>query len=171
MDVNFVVNLPAEQCKTLLTESIDRERYFPPYDFLYARKDIIGYLKGSAFRIRKRRHNMNSFAPLLYGEFLQEGNHTRIQGEFRMHPFIKPFEIFWFGFLIIFFVFNAIFVFPRVFSGEANLGHFMGLTIPILLVAFAVGLIKWGKSSGEPEKNYIISFLAHVYKLGNINNS
>src|SRR3954454_14071546 len=63
-----------------------------------------------------------------FGRFVASDHGTRIEGEFRMHPFVKIFMIVWFAFLGVF----SVIMLTAVLAGRAAIqgSAVLGLVIP-----------------------------------------
>ena len=67
-------------------------------------------------RLQQRRNHRNSFAPYLYGQFNAADGGTRVEDEFRLHPFAQIFMALWFSFLAVFAI--SVLVLPS--QGQAD---------------------------------------------------
>jgi hypothetical protein len=118
--------------------------------------------KPRAFASRKRRCYRNSFAPFFYGNFTPSDASTIIEGDFRMHPFVKTFMIFWFCFLAVFS--GAAFVLPSRGQPEAAGNRFLMLLVAVGMAAFGVGLVKFGRWLGVSEEQAMTAFLKKTFE-------
>jgi hypothetical protein len=118
---------------------------------------ILGKLRDTTFRLQKRRYYRNSFAPFFFGRLVASDGGTLIEGEFRMHPFVRVFMTVWFSFLGLF----SLTMLITVIAGraEAQRTAALGLVIPAGMAAFGVALIKFGRWLGRNEETAIIAFL------------
>src|SRR6185369_16315814 len=75
-----------------------------------------------------------------FGRFVASDDGTLIEGEFRMHPFVRIFMIVWFSFLGV----SSVIMLISVFAGQADVqdSPILGLVIPAGMVAFGVALVK-----------------------------
>ena len=87
MKVLFLVNSSPEEVKNKL------ERNLGPVKFKFlggykGRKQFIGSISESSFNIRLGAKYKNSFAPIFYGAFYEDGENTKVLGSFFIHPFV-----------------------------------------------------------------------------------
>lgn len=120
-------------------------------------REILGKIHEMSFRLQKRRYYRNSFAPFFYGRFKPANDGTVIEGEFKMHPFVRSFMTFWFSFLAVFVV--AALVLPSRGQPEATGGRILMLLAAGVFAAFGIGLVKFGQWLGLSERQTIANFL------------
>ena len=150
--------IPIEECKARLASSVDAERLGFSWSGYAGSRPILGRLRDTSFRLQKRRYYRNSFAPFFFGRFVASDGGTLIEGEFRMHPFVKVFMIVWFSFLG---VFSVTIVLTVAFAKPADVqgSSVLGLMIPAGMAAFGVALVKFGRWLGRSEETAIVAFL------------
>src|SRR5438034_1151738 len=88
--------IPIDECKTRLASAVDAERLAFAASGYAGSKPMLGKFRDATFRLQKRRCYRNSFAPFFFGRFVVSAGGTVIEGDFRMHPFVRVFMIFWF---------------------------------------------------------------------------
>ncbi len=158
--MNWYTRLPVEECNARLRAGIDPERLAFSWSGFAGSKPILGKVRDSGFRLRKRRYYKNDLAPFFYGRFVPEGSSTRIEGEFKMHPVARVFVIVWFSFLACLFVIASIpFVKGRQ---DADVGT---LLASIGLAAFGIVLIKFGRWLARGEGRAIVAFLESTLEV------
>jgi hypothetical protein len=156
-DLKFHTPLSPEQCRSRLEASVDIQKLAFTRSGYAGTRDIIAKFSSSSFRLQKRRNHRNSFAPFFYGRFIPMDNGTRVEGEFRMHPFTRGFMVFWFGFLFLFT--TLAFVFPANTHPGHEHDRFMLLFMPALMAAFGVALVRGGNWLARKEQTAIVEFL------------
>jgi len=149
--------IPIEECKARLASNVDAERLGLSWSGYSGSRPILGKLRDNSFRLQKRRYYRNSFAPFFFGRFVASDGGTLIEGEFRMHPFVKVFMIVWFSFLGVFALIMLISAFAR--RADVQGSAVLGLMMPAGMAAFGVALVKFGKWLGRNEETAIIAFL------------
>ena len=155
-------SLSVAQCQARLASSTDAVRLAISWSGYAGSKEILGKIRGTGFRLQKRRNYRNSFAPLFYGQFIGTDDGTTIEGEFRMHRFTRVFIVCWFSFIGLF----DIAVLALISRGEP--GALAGGTLLLLssgvLAAFGVGLLKFGQRLAHGEQQVILSFLRSTFE-------
>jgi hypothetical protein len=149
--------IPIEECKARLALSVDAERLGFSWSGYAGSRPILGKLRDTTFRLQKRRYYRNSFAPFFFGRFVASNDGTLIEGEFRMHPFVRVFMIVWFSFLGV----PSVIMLISVFAGQADVqgSPILGLVIPAGMAVFGVALVKFGRWLGRSEETAIVAFL------------
>ena len=149
--------IPIHECKTRLASAVDAERLALSMSGYAGSKPILGKLRDATFRLQKRRYYRNSFAPFFFGRFVASAGGTFIEGNFRMHLFVRVFMMFWFSFLAVFAVMAL--VLPSGGQPEAPWGKAPLLLGAVAMAAFGVGLVKFGGWLGHGEERAIVDFL------------
>jgi len=119
--------------------------------------EVVGEFRGPAFRLHTKKYYSNSFTPFFYGKLTEADGGTVLEGDFRLHPFIRLFLLFWISFLLIFAA-SAIIVPPQPHPASGlNRGLFyMGLA---LLTVLGIGFVQFGRWLARGEREVIHSFL------------
>jgi hypothetical protein len=146
-----------EECKARLVSAVDAERFGLSFSGYGGSKPILGKIGDNSFRLQKRRYYRNSFAPFFFGRFVPSDTGTVIEGEFRMHPFINGFMIFWFSFLA--FLFVTMLASSITGQGFVEGSRFLVPVIPVGLALFGIVFLKVGRWLGKGEEKDIIAFL------------
>jgi len=151
-----------EECRARLTAGVDEERLAFSWSGHAGSKPILGKLGETGFRLQKRRYYRNEYAPFFYGRFVSSDRGTLIEGEFRLHPFVRAFMIFWFSFLALF----TALVLVQSATGrpgvQADTGRLLG--IALFLGVFGVALVKFGRWLGRGEERAIVAFLKTTFE-------
>ena len=153
--VKLQTHIPIDDCKSRLAASMDAERLAFSRSGYAGSKEILGKIRGTGFRLQKRRYYRNSFAPYFYGRLEAADGGTRIEGEFKMHPAARIFMTFWFSFLALFAA--AALILPS--QGQPEAGRLPFLAVAAFMAAFGVGLIKFSRWLARGEKVAIMDFL------------
>jgi hypothetical protein len=148
---------PIDVCRTRLASAVDPERWAFTRSGYAGAKPILGKLLDTTFRLQVRRGYRNSFAPFFFGRFVASASGTIVEGDFRMHPFVKGFMFFWFSFLAVFAAIAL--VLPSRGQPEAPWGRAALLIGAAVMGAFGVGLVKFGGLLGHGEEEAIVAFL------------
>ena len=121
---------------------------------------------GNNFRLRQKRSYGNSFGPYFYGKLLPTQTGTEISGEFRIHPFAFAFMAVWFGGVILIGGMMAFASLTQLISGHhhsKNANPLVGIIMPVVMVAFGIALVKFGKWLGKSEEAKMTSFLQQAF--------
>ena len=127
---------------------------------------VLGRLSANRIRLRYRRPFVhNSFAPVFVGALQATSSGTRIEGQFRMHRFVRIFLGVWFGFVLI--VGSVLFVASLAtafgLTGRQTEGDWwIGFVVGPGLLVFGVVLVRFGKYLGETDRREILAFLRDV---------
>ena len=167
--IAFHTDYTIEHCVEVLKSSIDEARFALLSWSGYAdSKDVVGSVKGHAFRLQKRRYYRNDFAPYFYGRFLSQEGGTRIEGYFDFGRFTKIFWSIWMTVVILFAAIALIFW----LSGETSIPSsdwWAALVLPGLIM-FGIILPKFGRWLGRNEETFILEFLQRIF-VGRIDRS
>ena len=147
--------LSIEACKARLAAGIDVERLWFTRSGYRGERPILGKIRDTRFRLQKRRYYRNSFAPFFYGRFVDSGGSTLIEGEFRMHPFVKVFMGLWLSFIALF---SVLALASSTRPGEQE-GKGIALVFSAGMMVFGIALIKFGHWLARAEKPAIVAFL------------
>lgn len=118
-------------------------------------KPLLVRFEGNQFKLWKRRYYRNDFSPYFYGSVSPDNHGTRIEGHFDMDRWVKIFMGIWLGFV-------ALSVLP---VAAVSLSHpdrenaWVGVAIPLGLLAFGFVMPKFGRWLGRNEEKYIREFL------------
>jgi len=149
----------AEECYRRLKESV--ETSFFPY---FSSKKVVGKVSKEFISISKKIGYRNSFQTVLRASLKPLGGKTELIGTLGLHPFIKIFMYFWFGF--VFLIGSTIFAFTlySIFIKNApiDIGLIMGILIPPGMVFFGVALLLVGRFLADDESAFIKAFLSDL---------
>ena len=150
-------NIQVDECKRRLESAVDAERLAFSSSGYAGAKPILGKLRGTTFRLQKRRSYRNSFATFFFGRLVSSDSGTVIEGGFKMHPFVRVFMCLWFSFLGVFAMFALLL--PSNGQPEAPWGRAGLLLGAIVMGGFGIGLKKFGAWLGQGEEVAIVEFL------------
>jgi hypothetical protein len=110
---------------------------------------------GSSCRIHVQgpRHTRNSFIPFFFGSVTPDPAGCRIQGAFRLHPFVKVFMTVWFAFVGLFCLVGLVFLAVRPAEG------WLFAAVPLVMVAFDYGLVRFGAWFSKDQLTALERFL------------
>jgi hypothetical protein len=151
----LVSPLAPEDCAARLGEAVDHTWL----ERLFGSKPVRGRLSARSFRLLKRIHYRNSFQTCLTGtlEFHVEGTILRVRSG--MHPLVIAFLVVWFtgaglGCAII-----LLGWLQGLVPGPV---HAVGTIVPLLLLAFGIGLVRFCRWLARDEERFLIDFVAAV---------
>ena len=147
--------LSIDDCKARLADSVDPVKLGWTISGYAGSREILGKIRGNSFRLQKRRNSRNSFAPYLYGQFKAADGGTRVEDEFRLHPFAQIFMALWFSFLAVFAI--SMLVLPS--QGQAGSVRWPLLAVAAGMAAFGIGLVKFSRWLARNEEGAILALL------------
>lgn len=146
-----------EECRSRLESAMDPLRIAFTSSGYAGKKEILGKVRGTDFRLQVRRCYRNSFAPFLYGQFVTVQDGTSINGEFKMHPFARVFMTGWFSFLAVFAI--AALILPSRGQATATSTRFGMVFAACAMAAFGFFLVRFGRWLARDESRVIVDFL------------
>lgn len=160
---------PAE-CAARLAPLIDHEGTVGlALKGMFGSKPVIGEATASSLRLRKRLGYRNSFQTHLTATLQPTGTGTLITGEFGMHPLVKGFMTVGLGVLAIAAVPFAIYSgvsFLRS-PGDDATKHLFGVLVPVAMLAFGFGLVRFGRYLARNEARFLTDFLIQALEARN----
>ena len=156
--------LSIDDCKARLAASVDPVKLGWTISGYAGSQEILGKIWGNSFRLQKRRNYRNSFAPYLYEQFMAGDGATRVEGEFRLHPFTKLFMALWFSFLAAFAA--GVLVLPS--HGQAESARWPLLLFAAGMAAFGVALIKFSRWLARNEGGAIVALLKNKFEASDV---
>ena len=121
---------------------------------------VVGEFRDPVFRLHTKKYYSNSFTPFFYGKLTEVEGGTVLEGEFRLHPFIRLFLLFWLSFLVLFGL-SAIIV-PPPQHPDSGLNRCMFYTGLALLTVLGIGFVQFGRWMARGEREVIHSFLKNT---------
>ena len=118
---------------------------------------VVGEFHGSVFRLHTKNYYSNSFSPFLYGKLLAADGGTILEGDFRLHPFIRLFLLFWLAFLVIFGA--SAFIVPAPQHPAGSIPRFWFYAGLALLAVVGIAFVQIGRWLARGEREVIHSFL------------
>jgi hypothetical protein len=155
-DMKLRTKLSVAECRTRLGSATDLGGMALSWDSA-APSAVMGEFRGPVFRLHTKKYYSNSFTPFFYGKLTEADGGAVLEGDFRLHPFIRLFMLFWFSFLILFGA-SAIIVppMPSPTGGVNRHFFYMGLA---LLTILGLGFVQFGRWLARGEREVIHSFL------------
>lgn len=130
-------------------------------------KPILGKVKENTFRLRKGSLVNNQFAPLFYGEIVDQKNGALIRGRFKPVLFYRVFFMIWFWGIIAAGSFMSVVGFIDVFTGSQivkSQNPWTAALAPLGFIALVLiamhGFRKWG----ERDRHFILKFLETTFR-------
>jgi|GEM_PF-2369689 hypothetical protein len=148
--------LSLADCRTRLGSATDLGGMALSWDAA-APGPVLGEFHGSVFRLHTKKYYSNSFTPFLYGKLTQVDGATMLEGEFRLHPFIRLFLLIWFSFLIIFAV-SPIIV-PAQHNPVSGLNRQLFYSGLAVLAFLGIVFVQVGRWLARGEREVIHAFL------------
>jgi hypothetical protein len=153
--VELVSPLPLEECCRRLRAGMDETMLGVQLAF-----PVVGRIKeGKAAGTRRlscswspeiyMRRQRNSFKTLLSADLIDQSGQTRIVCRFSMHPFVMLFTAFWFGIVLLSIV------------GLSSSSVLVG---PVVMIAFAFGLLRFGRYQSRDDREALLAFVRERLK-------
>jgi hypothetical protein len=156
-EIVLQTNLAPEECIRRIQESTDPgQRTLFSFSGYKGSKRLLLKFDGNQFVLWKRRYYRNDFSPYFYGTLSPENQGTRIQGHFDISRWTKIFMRIWLGGVILFTLPVLIATLRQTSHGDA----WVGVAVPIGLIAFGILMPNFGRWLGGNEEKYIKDFLA-----------
>jgi hypothetical protein len=139
--VQLLTPLTPEQCVSRLTAAIDPQGF----KGLFGSKPVIGRVTTSSLRLRKRIRYRNSFQSYLTATMRKEGGGSVISGKIAMDPAVWVFLGVWLGLPTLFGGMLSIFAVASMISGHRQPNQWLGVIIPVGMIAFGLALVPIGR--------------------------
>jgi hypothetical protein len=168
---DLITPLSVEDCLRLLRVGMD------PSWKLFGRCPVVGRVRGTRFRARKRIRYSNSLQTLALGSLAAEPGRTRVACRFAVSPWAAAFIAFWFGFVGLLAV-AMIGLATHLLLSERVSTRMLGYEAPVLgpvlamaaapvMLVLAYLLVRFGRRLARDERDYLLDFLcltlnAHV---------
>lgn len=158
--------LPREACVERLRASV-----LSPWSF--SATGIVGRVGDETLTLRCAIWYRNSFQTFLRGKLTKELDGTRILCRFGMSRFVLVFMSVWFGGVVL--IGGSIFIksLVAILHGRnlSELPSLMGTIIPLIMVAFGIGLLNFGWYLARDERSKMIEFLTQNLDAHEISSS
>jgi hypothetical protein len=171
MKYAFTTKLPLHECIEQIEKHAEKDSPFSLFiNSIKDDKHGMIYYRFRKHKVRLQTHldMNNAFRPYFYGSLHKDGDGTKIEGEFKMHPFVRFFTYFWLAIYVysggLLFIRSLIeLIKPGTIAGYTD-NPFLGITLPVVFLAMFYAVIKFGKKSGEKNKKHILDFLHTTVK-------
>jgi hypothetical protein len=155
-EIVLQTNLAVEDCIHRIQESTDSgERTLFSLSGYKGSKPLLVKFDGNQFKLWKRRYYRNDFSPYFYGTLSAENQGTRIQGHFDINRWTKIFMRIWLAGVVLFTLPVLLATLRQTAHGDA----WVGVAVPIGLIAFGILMPNFGRWLGRNEEKYIKDFL------------
>jgi hypothetical protein len=120
---------------------------------------VLGVITGNSFRLQKRRHWRNDFAPHFYGQMVLEPGGTRIEGHFDLSEWVRGFMWVWLGMAAMIGIpIFAVTLFHFLKGTQAE-NDAVGLIVPPTMIAWGFVLPRIGRLMGRSDEAFILQHL------------
>jgi hypothetical protein len=148
-----------------LAECIRRLRAATDSGFAMAgSKPVLGTVRNTAIRLRRRSHYRHGSQCWLSGKFTQEGGRTRLHCTVGMHPFFRVFLKYWVACIFIGGGAIVVHTLRTFWTAQEPLPQnlWLGLVVPPLLFGFGVVLFLVGDSGFGSDPRFLVEFVART---------
>jgi hypothetical protein len=154
MTFDLVSPLPPNECVRRLRAATDGMWS------LGGSKSVQGSVNEKAIRLRKRIFYRNSFQCWLSANLIGESGQTRLHCSFGLHPFVRLFLEIWIGIVSVVgltIAMQTTWLWLR--SSPLSPNAWLGIVFPLIMVGFAILLLKFGNYLAQDEPDFLIEFL------------
>jgi hypothetical protein len=145
MAFDLISPLPREECVQRLKMKTD-----PAWS-----DAVAGSVGENSFRLRKRILYRNSFQASLSGRLIDDQGQTRLHCSVGLHPFVTVFLFVWIGIVSV----ACCVMIVSLLSGATPAKQWPAAAVPLLMLAFGVGLLKVGQFIARGEADFLKDFL------------
>ena len=149
--VTLISPLTREECVRRLREQVD------PDGTIFGKNPVIGRVRETSLRLRKRIRGKNSFQTFLTARVIQDGGKTRFDCRFGMHPIVIAFMAFWFGAVLA--IGAGAIVEVSGIAAALSIAEPMVLMGPLTMVAFGIVLVTLGRHSSRDDAQFLTEFV------------
>jgi hypothetical protein len=143
-------SLTRQECVRRLQESVDRD------SVLSGNKPVIGRVRETSLRLRKRIKGRNSFQTVVFAKIVQDQGRTRLECRFGIHPIVIGFMLFWFG--------GVITLGSRAIAGapgvlDSIMADPMLILGPLVMIMGGIAVLVICRNSARDEQQFLTDFL------------
>ena len=162
--VELLSPLPLHECVVRLREVTGGDDLWSWFGN-FGSREVVGHVSERSIRLRKRIGYKNSFQTILIGRLERHEAGTIFRGKARMATFLRCFMTVWFGGLVLIGGILSVAAVGQVlgFAAPAMQGNLPLPLVPvifILMLAFGVGLVRFGRWLARDEERFLVQFLA-----------
>jgi hypothetical protein len=153
-------SLSADQCLERLRINTDEQRrtLFSLSGY-QGKNPVLSRIDGDNIQLQKRRYYRNDFAPNFFGTIQPWGSSSRIAGYFGPPRWTVIFMRIWVGAAVLFTLPFTFVCLGKVLAANPEPEYYLGFLIPLVFVAFAMFLPRFGDWIGRNEKSFLLQFL------------
>ena len=154
MTFDLVSPLPPNECVRRLRAATDGMWS------LAGSRSVQGSVNEKAIRLRKRISYRNSFQCWLSAKLVGENGQTRLHCSFGLHPFVRLFLEIWIAIVSVVgltIAMQTTWLWLR--SSPLSPNAWLGIVFPLIMVGFAILLLKFGNYLAQDEPDFLIEFL------------
>jgi hypothetical protein len=149
--ITIISPLTPQECQRRLQEKIDRD------GVLFGKKPVIGRVRQTSLRLRKRIKGKNSFQTFLFAKMNEAAGQTRFDCRFGMHPIVIGFMTFWFGGIIT--MGAAAIIEASGVSATLSISDPMLVFAPLGMIVFGIALVVICRYSARDDQQFLTDFL------------
>ncbi len=129
------------------------------------RHTVVGSIRHSSFRLRKRNRKRNSMQPILVCNIHQQSGNTQLACQFRKDLLVKAVLISWFAGIIYFVISSSIVTVSSLSTDGISVSKgyllldLVFLAVPILMALIVLLWIRSSLSLARNEPQFLIDFL------------
>jgi hypothetical protein len=151
MIVDLVSPLPRRECVSRLKMKTD-----PAWG---GAGTVVGSVRETSFRLRKRIYYRNSFQYSLSGELIDDHGRPRLHCSIGLHPLVRIFFTVWFGGVLLGCGMVSIWMARAYAHGALPPNWWPGAGVPFLMLEGGIAILMFGKHLARDEPAFLIVFL------------
>jgi len=122
-------------------------------------KPIVGLVKDTSFRLRKRHTRAKETHPHLSGDLLDEGSGTRVRCRFGMHRVVVGLFVIFFGYLLVVGAKDAISAIGSMLGGHTPADAWYSITFPLFVLVIVTAFVRIVPSVYRNDLRFLLDFL------------
>lgn len=157
--INLTTDLSRTECVKRLTAQVDGNLR------IFGTKPLVGRIRESSLRVARRIRYRNSFQTWLSANLIDAGGGTRLICRLALHPLVRIFMIVWFTGIILIGGLIGLGAGAGLMTtllrgtGPLSPGPVLATLVPLGLLGFGLGLLKFSRYLARDERDFLVSFI------------
>jgi hypothetical protein len=163
--VRLVTRLTPDECVARLQPLVGRRSGFLSLAGRLGTHPVLGEVRASHLRLRKRLPYVNSWQTVLTARLRPHGGGTLISGKASVSPLVRALEIFWFGSVVAIGLFTLWISASPIVRRQPG-GWWVVVFGPWVLLALGIGLAHYGRRLARGEARFLEQLLSETLEAG-----